>query len=277
MYLGTSRTSAFRNLLFVALMTVLCLPLATGATEIRIGGTGNALGTMRLLGEAFAKLHPETKVVILESIGTSGAIKALPKGGIDIGLSSRALTEEEARDGLTTIEYARSPTVLAVNKKTKVTSLTLDEIAAIYNGKLAIWPDGVKIRPLMRQPGDDNTRQVKRLSAEIEQAVTFAEKREGLIFASNDQEAATRLEETPGSIGVTTVALIRSENRTLRPVAIGGVEPTLENLRSGRYPMVKAFYFVLPSKRAPAVEEFLAFVKSPQGRKLLEQYGNTVP
>ncbi|MBL8415757.1 MAG: substrate-binding domain-containing protein [Propionivibrio sp.] len=277
MRLKPSGTRALLNLIFAVLMTVLCLPPVACAAEIRIGGTGNALGTMRLLGEAFTRQHPETSIVILDSIGTSGALKALPKGSIEIGLSSRQVSEDESRSGLTTLEYARSPTVFAVNKKSKVLSITLEQIADLYSGKLTSWPDGTKIRPVLRQPGDDNTRQVKRLSAEIEQALAVAEKREGMNYASTDQEAADKLESTPGSIGVTTLALIRSENRNLRPLAIGGAEPSPENMNSGRYPMIKAFYFVLPKEPTPAVMEFVSFVRSPQGRKILEQNGHSIP
>jgi len=260
----------------VASMTALC-PLLAGAGEVRIGGTGNALGTMRLLGDAFAKLHPESKIVVLGSIGTSGAIKAIPKKAIEIGLSSRTLTDEESRTGLSAIEYAHSPTVFAVQKKSKVTSITLSQVADIYSGKLSNWPDGERIRPVMRQPGDDNTRQIKGLSAEIEKAVGGAESQPGLQFAVTDQEAADKMEAVPGSIGVTTLALIRSENRNLRALAIAGVEPTPENVKSGRYPLIKHFHLVLPKELSPDVEEFVRFVKSPQGRKILEDTGHTAP
>ncbi len=274
---GSSNARVLLTLSFVAAVTAACLPVLTRAEEIRIGGTGNALGTMRLLGSAYAKLHPDSRPIILDSIGTSGAIKAVPTGAIEIGLSSRPLKDEEAARGIVTVEYARSPTVFAVQAKSSAKSITLAEIADIYAGRMTSWPDGSRIRPIMRQPGDDNTRQVKTLSAEIEEALAAAENREGLIYASNDQEAADKMESIPGSIGVTTIALIRSENRKLQALAIDGTEPTLENMRSGRYPMLKQFYFLLGKQYSPKVRRFLDFVKSPQGRKILEQNGNVVP
>jgi len=270
-------SGGLRRMVFAISMTALWLPLLATAGDIRIGGTGNALGTARLLGEAFAKAHPESKPVILSSIGTSGAIKAVPKGAIDIGISSRLLTDEESRAGLTTTEYARSPTVFAVPEKSKATSITVGQVADIYAGKLANWPDGTPIRPVMRQPGDDNTRQIKSLSAEIDRALVVAEQRPGLAFAVTDQDAADKMESIQGSLGVTTIALIRSERRALRALALGGVEPTPENAESGRYPLVKHFYFVLPKEPSPAVQEFVKFVKSPHGRKILEQTGHTIP
>lgn len=274
---GYSFARTVRILSFAAAVAAAGLPLTGRADDIRIGGTGNALGTMRLLGNAYAKRHPDSRPIVLDSIGTSGAIKAVPSGAIEIGLSSRPLKDEETAGGIVAVEYARSPTVFAVQAKNKTTSITLAQIADIYNGKMTKWPDGTRIRPIMRQPGDDNTRQIKKLSKDIENALVDAEKREGLTYASNDQEAADKMETIQGSIGVTTIALISSEGRRLRPLAIDGVEPSLENMRSGRYPLVKQFNFVLPKDPSPAVRKFVDFVKSPQGRKILEQNGNITP
>lgn len=270
-------SSLRRTAVLAAVLSLFCRPSGAGAGEVRIGGTGNALGTMRLLAEAYVRQQPGTKPVVLDSIGTSGALKAMPKGAIEIGLSSRALTEAEVQSGMTAVEYARSPTVFAVQEKNPASAITVQQVADIYAGRLMRWPDGTQIRPILRQPGDDNTVQIKRLSPAIEKALAAAEQRPGLAFASNDQEAADKMESIPGSIGVTTLALIRSERRKLRPLALDGVEPTPENARSGRYPMVKRFFFVLPKQPTAETAAFIRFVQSPEGSRILEQTGHTQP
>lgn len=247
------------------------------AAELRIGGTGNALGTIALLGKAFAAQHPDILVRVLPSVGSSGAIKAVPKGGLDIGLSSRALTPEESKPGLIALEYARSPLVFAVAAKSSATGLTLDEIADIYAGRKAAWPDGSQIRPVLRQAGDDNTSQVKKMSPAIAAALTDAEKLTGLPFATTDQEAADKTEGIPGALGVMALSLMRSENRALRPLALGGVEPTVANIASGRYPYVKHFYLILRAGQSATVQQFVAFVQSPAGHEILTHSGNWVP
>ena len=277
MCLTVLRQAILHRLAFPLLIAGLIYPATGISSEIRIGGTGNALGTMYLLGEAFSKSYPDTKVTILPSIGTSGAIKAAAKGSIEIGLSSRQLTGEESGTGLVSVEYATSPTVFAVHTKNKTTTLSRQQIADIFNGKMTSWSDGTTIRPILRQPGDDNTRQVKGLSAEIEKSLLVAEQRQGMAFAVTDQEAADKIETIQGGVGVSTLALILSEKRNLRALAIDNVEPTPQNAISGRYPLLKRFYLVLPKEVPPATRDFVAFVKSPEGKKILEQSGHAIP
>lgn len=255
----------------------LLLSFAASADDLRIGGTGNALGTMRLLGEAFSKSIPNVQVNVLSSLGSSGALKAVPKGAIDLGLTSRALSDEERSTGIQAIEYARSATVFAVSIKSKITEITREQIADIYSGRLTNWPDGMPIRPILRQQGDDNTKQIRGLSPDIEKALGIAEQRPGLAFATTDQEAAEKLEAIPGAIGVTTVALIKSESRSLRALKLDGVEPTESNGASGLYPITKSFYLIVPSTPSSNSQQFITFVKSPAGRNILTQTGHWIP
>jgi phosphate transport system substrate-binding protein len=250
---------------------------AAAAAELRIGGTGNALGTMHLLASAFGKQNPDLKVTVLPSVGSSGAIKAVPKGAIDIGLTSRPLTEEESKPGTVAVEYARTPLVFAVSAKSPVTALTLDQIADIYNGRMMNWPDGSQIRPVLRQAGDDNTRQIRQVSPALDKALSAAEKRPGMAFATIDQEAAEKTESIPGALGVTTLSLIISENRPLRTLTLDGVEPTVGNASSGKYPLVKRFYLITRTDQSAAVKLFIAFVRSPAGREILIRSGNWIP
>jgi phosphate transport system substrate-binding protein len=250
---------------------------AAAAEEIKIGGTGNALGTMRLIGAAFAKLHPDVTVTVLPSLGTSGAVKAIPKGALDIGLTARPLTEEERKLGMVALEYSRTPLVFAVATKTQVRALTLNQIADIYSGKMANWPDGSQIRPVLRQAGNDSGQEIRRVSALLDKALTAADQRPGLPFATNDQEGADKIANIPGALGSTTLALIISEDRPLRALTLDGVEPTASNSASGKYPFVIRLFFITRPDPSAAVKRFIAFMQSPAGREILIHSGNWIP
>ncbi len=75
------------------------IPVLAQAEEIKIGGTGGALATMQLLGDAYSKNHPETKIIVLPSLGSSGGIKAVLAGAIQVAVSSRPIKDSETSLG----------------------------------------------------------------------------------------------------------------------------------------------------------------------------------
>jgi phosphate transport system substrate-binding protein len=271
------KTLAFsRTIALVAIFTGLA-PVAAAAEELKIGGTGNALGAMQQLADAFVQQNPDVKVTVLPSLGSSGAVKSVPKGAIHIGLSSRPLTDDERQSGAISVEYARTPLVFATPATARVTAITTDQLIDIYSGKLLNWPDGSRIRLVLRQSGDDNTRQVRSISPAMDNALSIAEQRPGMPFAMTDQQAADTIENTPGALGVTTLALIRSENRQLRALTVDGVEPTVTHAVSGNYPHHKRLFLITLTEPSAAVQRFMAFIQSPAGREILTRTGHWTP
>jgi phosphate transport system substrate-binding protein len=72
------------------------ITLASSKETLIIAGTGSSVGTMRLMAKGFQKKYPNATVEVLPSIGSTGGIKAVREGKIDIGLSSRVLLESDA-------------------------------------------------------------------------------------------------------------------------------------------------------------------------------------
>ena len=136
------------------------------------------------------------------SLGSSGAIKAVPKGALDIGVASRDLTDAERQRNMTATEYARTPAAITVSSKSGVADITREQRADFLTGELGKCPDGLVIRPVLRQPGDDNSRQLRGLSNAIEAALAIAERRQGLPFDVGDQVVAYKLKPIPGAVAV---------------------------------------------------------------------------
>jgi phosphate transport system substrate-binding protein len=250
---------------------------ATAANELRIGGAGVALGTVRQLAGEFGKNNPQVRLTIVPILGNSGGIKAVADGVIDLAVSSHPLNEGEGKLGVTGTEYARTPFVFAVSTKTSLSAITRRELADIYAGKMMKWADGSAVRVVLRATRDPNSEMVRSLSPEIRQALAIAEQRPGVRFSAHDKDTADDLETIPGAIGASSLALIVSEKRALRALKLDGVEPTPGNAARGAYPYHLRLFFVTRARPTAAVERFIAFVRSRAGRTIIERNGQWIP
>jgi phosphate transport system substrate-binding protein len=243
------------------------------ADTIRISGTGGAIGTIRFLGEAFRKVHPDIQVDIVPGMGSSGAIKAVLAGRLDIGLCSRPATDEERAQGAVDTRYARTPFVFGVHRNVKRTGLTLASVVEIYAGKRNRWEDGSRVRLVLRPPTDSDIPTLKQMSPEMNEAVEIALRREGMIVTQTDQDAADAIENTPGAFGAITLALVLSEKRSIRVLALNGITPSAGAIVEGPYPYTKTFCMVTRKNPPAAVRRFLDFVRSPAAAAILAKYG----
>jgi len=239
---------------------------------IRISGTGGAMETMRLLGDAFEREHPGARVALFPGMGSSGGIKAVAAGRLDIGLSGRALKEEERALGVQATKYAVTPFVFAANRSVGITGLTLDGVAGIYGGKRD-WENGRRIRLVLRPWEDSDIPTLKRMSPKMSAAVDIAMRRRGMIVATTDHDAADALESIPGAFGGTTLSLVVSEKRAIRVLALDGVVPSVRTLSNRSYPYGKPFYMVTRTDSPAAVRRFMEFVRSPAGAAILSRNG----
>lgn len=261
---------------------LLFVTLLAGATyhadaqELRIGGTGSALGTMQLLASALPKSDSRSvAVTLVPNLGSTGAMRALLAGAIDIAVISRPLKAEETAPGLVSFEYGRSPFVL-VTSKSGVKNITAGTLADALSGRVNTWPDGEQLRFVMRPESDGDNIYLASFSPEIAASLKLAHKRPGLIMASTDQEAADQAERVAGSLAVNTLALVQSERRKLNVLPFNGAMPSVKALAEGTYPYFKPLLMVTRGAPAGPSARFMAFTKSPQGRAILEANGHLV-
>jgi len=142
--------------LFALICTSSSVLCAEGATkEIRIGGTGTGLATMKLLGQAFQKEYPEIAITVYPSLGSTGGIKALLGNDLDIAVSSKELTTAEQGQGLAATEYGRTPFVFVTHDKNSISQITLKQAVDIFNGTATVWPDDNAHPPHTASQGRD--------------------------------------------------------------------------------------------------------------------------
>ncbi|MCB1907548.1 MAG: substrate-binding domain-containing protein [Rhodocyclaceae bacterium] len=260
----------------LALLLLAGQVIAQAGEAIRIGGTGSALGTMKLLGEAFVRQHREVgTVTILPSLGSPGGLSALDAGVADVAVTSRPLRERERRPYQRVIEYGRSPFALVTNR-TDIAELTMRQVADMLSGRTTHWPDGQLVRIVLRPESDGDSRYLADMAPEIAAALELAHQRPGMIVAPTDQDAADQAERQPGSLATNTVALLRSEGRRLHTIALDGAHPTARALADGSYRFYKPFFMVIRNDAPPGVAAFAEFVQGDEARSILEANGHLV-
>lgn len=258
-----------------ALACALALPSLLAAETLKTGGTGAAIGTMLALAEAYRKKEPSFQLSVVPHLGSNGGMKAVAAGAIDFAVIGRELKPEEQAAGMTGIMYGQTPLVVVTNKD-GVKSLSRAQLASLIGNADAKWFDGTPVRLVLRPAVDTETLLLGEFAPEIKQALALAHARPGMVRAASDQESADQSERLPGSLGTSSLSLIRAEKRALQIVDIDGVQPSVENLRRGVYPYGKFFMLVTKGVPSAAAQRFIQFIGSEEGREVLLRLGHLV-
>ena len=240
------QTGTRRRALKLGLATLASLSMAVAAQErLRVTGTGSGTGGMHLLMESFVRANPGVQGEVLPALGSSGGIRAVIDGKIELAVSNRAPNDKEhGLIALNNVAYARTPLVIAVHKGLGVTAITSEQLAGLYGEGKQNFPNGRRARPVLRLSDATDTAIVKSISPVVTAAIDSAASRRGMLDGTTDGDTADLIERTPGAFGPSTLALIESEKRPLTALAIDGVAPTLANLGSGQWKLHKPLYMV---------------------------------
>jgi phosphate transport system substrate-binding protein len=255
-------------------MTVTLLADSCRAADaVRINGSGNSLDMLKPLIQAYQKITRNVSIEIEKPLGSTGAIKALLAGQIDIVAASRVLKAEEIANGARQREFGRTPLVMVTEKSVQKRNLTTKELEAIYSGATTTWQNGETIRLVLRPREDMDTYILRDLSPGMNSAVSASFSRPGMIIAVNDFDAYTTIAKTPGGLGATGLTSFIIEKLPLNILLLNGVTPTPKNLASGAYPLSKTINVVTGTKTKPEAQAFINFVFSPQGRGIAVKSG----
>lgn len=273
MYASKPRTCS--GSLLVLLLGLGWAMTAGAAETIRLNGTGAGISLVQKLVEVYNRQQDVYRVEIhLPVTGSSGGIRAVMHGGLDISISARGLKDKEKAAGLSESPLARTPLVIAVPAgNQQVSDMTLDKLVDIYSGKAVRWPDGSRLRLVVRPHGDTDNTLLRALSAEMDRAVDQALSRPGMSVAMTDHDSADMIHSIEGAIGTTLLALVVAEQRPLKVLSLQGVQPGIASMRDGSYPLFKTFRVILPQNPGASTRSFVTFLHSEQGHAIIEANG----
>ncbi|MCA9718920.1 MAG: substrate-binding domain-containing protein [Myxococcales bacterium] len=249
-------------------------------SRVHIAGSGSNLSLTRRLVDAYLEAHPvgrsgrPAQLVVFESIGSTGGVKATHDGVIDLGLISRPLRPRERELGLLTIPYARVAVVAAVNVTVPDRSLRTAELIEIYGGARRTWSDGSRIVVLQRERGDSSHEAFGRVHPAFTAANDEAYQRGLWRVVYRDSAMQEALMSTPRAIGLFDAGVVTSERlHSIELLAIDGVAPSPENMSNGSYPYFKDLAFISAGPPRGLAADFVDFVASPAGRAIIRANG----
>lgn len=243
------------------------------ADTLTVGGTGSAEPIIKLLFDEFRKEFPTATLNHLSPpIGTGGALKGLAAGRLDLAVIARFAQPDEAKRIGRQIAIAETAFVMASRDEARENGFTLDELAQIYQGQLKTWKSGAPIRLILRASFESDSQTLKSMSPTMDRAISAAALRPGMVTADNDLEALKLLSETPGSLGPSTLGLIKASKANVQVLPINGLTPSAANVKSGAYAWRKPLIVALPQQSSALAERFVEFLLSARGRNVLQRY-----
>ena len=269
-----SRILAVPFFFTVMLALLITFPsLLFAADAVRINGCGTGLDMLKPLTEAYAKVYRGVSFKMEKPLGSSGAIKALQAGILDLAVSCRPVKPEEEARGSKPIPYGKTPLVIVTDKRVPLKNMTVRELEDIYAGRTTKWPHGEAVRIILRPNEETDTKILKGLSPGMSEAVDSAHRRPGMMIAVTDPESSEAVSKTIGSIGASTLTSVLIDRSPKNMLSLNGVVPSLKTLADGTYPLAKEIGFVTTGELPSAAAKFLQFVYSRKGRAIAEKSG----
>ena len=209
--------------------------------------------------------------VTYDPTGSGAGIEAASNGSADIGLSSRALKDEEIAGGLTGTTVALDGIAVIVNAGSKVEDLSVEQIAQIFTGEITDWSEvggeAGTISCIGREAGSGTRDGFETITGtkdacKLDQELTSTG---GVIEA---------VAGNPNAIGYASLSAVEGKD-AIKALTVGGVACTEETVLDGSYAIQRPFVLVTRTGEAlsPAAQAFFDFATSSAANDLIKSAG----
>ena len=233
---GGSASSAAASSTSAAAGSTASSTAAALSGNVATGGSTSMKNVIAALTEGFAEVEPGV-TVSYDPTGSGAGITGATDKTLDIGLSSRALKDDEKADVEGTT-IALDGIAIIVNNASKVEDLTVDQLKQMFTGEITNWSevggDDGEIVLVGREAGS-GTRDGFESIVDVKDSCKYAQE----LTATGAVISA--VEANPLAIGYASLSAVGD---TVKAVTVGGVECSEETVKDGSYEVQRPFVFV---------------------------------
>ncbi|OCR02654.1 phosphate ABC transporter substrate-binding protein [Oscillatoriales cyanobacterium USR001] len=240
---------------------------------VKISGSGSVYPALKILTKAYEKKVKNIQFIFFPANQSAGGIDGVKKSLVDIGTVTSQLKTEDNNGQITYRKIAQDALVVATHQSVKgVKNLQTKDLQEIYSGAIANWQDlggpDAKIIVLDR-PEDESAKKLLRkhyLGKDLK--ITSS-----AVLLSQEADLIRSVQDTPYSIGYFSLAYATANNLPLNRLSLDNIAPTVENVKKGKYLMVRNIGIVFKTTPSQTVQEFINFISSQEATKDLLQSG----
>ena len=263
-----------KKIISLALAAILMLAALAGCSKDTAGGTVSTDGSTSMekvigaLGEAFEQ-NNEGVSFTYNPTGSGSGITAVSEGRCDIGLASRALSDDEKASGLTGTVLALDGIAIIVNPENPVSDLSLETVAKIYRGEITNWKEvggnDAEIVLIGREAGS-GTRDGFESVTDTEDACRYRQE------LTSTGDVITAVAGNPNAIGYASLSSVKDNVKAL---SIGGVTPTEASVKDGSYAVQRPFILVTKTdgELSETAQAFFDFATSADANEIISAAG----
>lgn len=257
----------------------------TPSSYIENKGSDTIVNLALAWAEEYQKLYPEVSISVTGG-GTGTGIAALINNTVDIANASRPIKPEEleaaAQNGAEPVEFviARDAIAIIINHDNPVDQLTLEQLSAIYSGKINNWEEvGGENRPIVRLSRETNSGTHVYF---LEEVLRLGEEENKTLFSTDtlllpSSEGITfEVRDNPNAIGYDGLGYVTAEVKVVAVSRGDGSPyfyPSADTVNNGSYPIARDLYMYTAGKPEGAVETYLNWLFSAEAQKIVSELG----
>ena len=201
--------------------------------------------------------------------GSGSGITAVHEGTCDIGLSSRALKDEEKSAGLKETVLAYDGIAIIVHPDNPVSDLSVEQIAKLYTGEITNWKDvggnDAEVVLIGREAAS-GTRDGFESITDTKDSCKYRQE------LTSTGDVITTVSTNPDAIGYASLAALKDNVKAL---TVGGIAPTEDTVKDGSYVIQRPFVLVTMEGKelSPAAQAFFDYAVSSDAASFIAKAG----